>query len=111
MPRGIGDRYWLFGGQHVAAAERRILVPLDQYDIPLICADGSLHIIELKEPGSRLVKRYRGHLIMANEVHEAVSQCQNYLRSLDEMGAGLRTLHHSELGLDYDHRRTRAIGH
>jgi hypothetical protein len=57
---------------------------------PLICADGSLHIVELKGPGARLVRAHRGSLIVADEVHEAVSQCLNYLRSLDETGATLQ---------------------
>ncbi len=114
MHTAIGKCYWLFGGQYVDVMQRRNLVPLDEYDIPLICADGSLHIVELKGPKSRLIQRHRGHLITANEVHEAVSQCLNYLRSLDEMGGPLRTLHRNELGLDYDYRRARGtvvIGH
>ncbi|MFJ8442306.1 Shedu anti-phage system protein SduA domain-containing protein [Kitasatospora griseola] len=40
-------------------------------------------------------------------VHESVSQCMNYLRTIDEMGASLRTLHSNELGLNYDYRRAR----
>ncbi|GAA1380005.1 Shedu anti-phage system protein SduA domain-containing protein [Catellatospora chokoriensis] len=114
MHKAIGDRYWLFGGQYVGMAERRNLVPLDEHDITLICADGSLHVVELKGPDSRLIKRHRNHFIVSSEVHEAVSQCQNYLVSLDEMGASLRTLHRNELGLDYDYRRARGtvvIGH
>ncbi|MEU8419388.1 Shedu anti-phage system protein SduA domain-containing protein [Micromonospora sp. NPDC048835] len=113
MQAAIGDRYWLFGGQYVGIA-RRTLVPLDQYDIPLISADGSLHIVELKGPESRLVRSHRNHLIVANEVHEAVSQCLNYLRSLDETGATLQTLQRNELGVEYDYRRGRGtvlIGH
>ena len=114
MQAEIGERYWLFGGQYVRVAERRDLVPLDEHDIPLVCADGSLQLVELKRPDSKLVRKHRNHLIPANEVHEAVSQCQNYLRSLDEMGPSLRTLHRNELGLDYDYRRARGtvvIGH
>jgi hypothetical protein len=65
---------------------------LDQYDIPLVSADGSLHIVELKGPASRLVREQCGSLIVADEVHEAVSRCLNYLRSLDETGATLQTL-------------------
>jgi hypothetical protein len=113
MQAAIGRRYWLFGGQYVGVAERT-LVPLDQYDIPLICADNSLHIVELKGPEAKLVRRHRNHLIVANEVHEAVSQCLNYLRSLDEAGATLQTLHRNELGTQYDYRRSRGtvlIGH
>jgi hypothetical protein len=114
MQAEIGEHYWLFGGQYVRVAERRDLVPLDEHDIPLVCADGSLQLVELKRPDSKLVRKHRNHLIPANEVHEAVSQCQNYLQSLDEMGPSLRTLHRNELGLDYDYRRARGtvvIGH
>ena len=113
MQVAIGKNYWLFGGQYIGMAQRS-LVPLDQYDIPLICADGSLHIVELKGPGARLVREHRGSLIVADEVHEAVSQCLNYLRSLDETGATLQTLRHNEGRAAYDFRRSRAtvvIGH
>ncbi|MCA2218046.1 Shedu anti-phage system protein SduA domain-containing protein [Jidongwangia harbinensis] len=113
MQAAIGKNYWLFGGQYIGMAQRS-LVPLDQYDIPLICADGSLHIVELKGPGARLVREHRGSLIVADEVHEAVSQCLNYLRSLDETGATLQTLRHNEGRPAYDFRRSRAtviIGH
>ncbi len=48
VQRLIGDAYWLFGGRYVAVAERRNLVPLDQHDIPLLTADGTLHVVELK---------------------------------------------------------------
>src|SRR5262249_17831261 len=114
MHKAMRDLYWLFGGQYVGVADRRHLVPLDEYDIPLICADGSLQIVELKGPGSKLVRRHRSQLIVADEVHEAVSQCLNYLRSLDEMGASLRTLYQNELGISHDYRRAQGmvvIGH
>jgi hypothetical protein len=96
------------------AARRRNLVPLDQHDIPLISADGSLHIVELKGPDVALVRRHRNHYIVTNEIHEAVSQCLNYLRGLDEMGASLRTQYRDELNIDIDFRRARGtvvIGH
>ncbi len=83
MQTAIGKNYWLFGGQYIGMAERSI-VAHDQYDIPLISADGSLHIVELKGPESKLVKEHRGSLIVANQVHEAASQCLNYLRALDD---------------------------
>jgi hypothetical protein len=110
----LGANYWVFGGQYVGIADRRTLMPLDQHDIPLVCADRSLHIVELKGPDSKIVRNHRSHLIVADEVHEAVSQCMNYLRSLDDMGATLQTVHRNELGLDYDYRRARGtvvIGH
>lgn len=114
MHEAIGSKYWIFGGQYVGIADRRTIAPLDQHDIPLICADGSLEIVELKGPGAGLVRKYRNHLIVANEVHEAVNQCLNYLRTLDELGAALRTHYRNESGLDFDLRRARGtviLGH
>jgi hypothetical protein len=114
MHNALGANDWVFGGQYVGIAARRTLMPLDQHDIPLVCADRSLHIVELKRPDSKIVRKHRNHLIVADEVHEAASQCMNYLRSLDDMGATLQTVHRNELGLDYDYRRARGtvvIGH
>ncbi|KXP09967.1 hypothetical protein AXK57_14225 [Tsukamurella pulmonis] len=76
---------WLFGGQYVDVHDRRELAVGDQHDIPLLALDGSLHLVELKRAAiERLVKPHRNHLMMGNDVHEAVSQTQNYLRTLDE---------------------------
>ncbi|WP_329005415.1 DUF4263 domain-containing protein [Kribbella sp. NBC_00709] len=114
MHKAIGKRYWLFGGQYVGVADRRSLMPLDQYDIPLLCADGSLEVIELKGPEVDIVRRHRNHLIVTDEVHEAVSQCLNYLRSLDEVGPALALQYKSELGIDFDLRRAKGtvvVGH
>jgi len=33
----------------------------------------------------------------------------DYLRTLDELGAALRTVHRNEAGLDYDYRRARGV--
>ncbi|MFJ8040512.1 Shedu anti-phage system protein SduA domain-containing protein [Kitasatospora sp. NPDC096147] len=115
MQKALGGNYWLFGGQYVGVAERRDLMPLQQHDIPLISADQSLNIIELKGPEAPLVRRHRkNHAIVTADVHEAVGQCMNYLRTMDELGAALRTIQRSELGIDHDYRRARAtvvIGH
>lgn len=111
MHNTLGANYWVFGGQYVGIAARRTLMPLDQLHIPPVCADRSLHIVELKGPGSKIVRKHRSHLIVADE---AVSQCMNYLRSLDDMGATFQTVHRNELGLGYDYRRARGtvvIGH
>lgn len=110
----IGRKYWLFGGQYTGVLERRDGFALDEHDIPLVCADRSIHIIELKRPGHRLVKAQRNHLIVSNDVHAAVGQCMNYLRGIDELGAAMGTYHRNELGLEYDYRRARGtviIGH
>lgn len=107
MHEALGTNYWIFGGQYTSIAKRS-LMQLDQHDDPLVCGDNSLHIVELKGPESKIVRRYRGHPIVATEVHEAVSQCMNYIRSFDDMGATLQTVHRNELGLHHDYRRVRA---
>jgi Shedu protein SduA, C-terminal len=114
MHRAIAGNYWVFGGQYVSIAPRRDFALLDQHDYPLLCADGSIQIVELKGPGCALVRKYRNHYIVSNEVHEATSQCLNYLRSLDEQGQMLQTAYRNELGIDIDFRRARGtvvIGH
>src|SRR5262249_48731190 len=114
MHQAIANNYWIFGGQYVGIAPRRDFALLDQHDYPLLCADGSIHIVELKGPGCTLVRKYRNHYIVTNEVHEATSQCLNYLRSLDEQGLTLQTNYHNELDVDIDFRRARGtviIGH
>ncbi|WP_082772185.1 Shedu anti-phage system protein SduA domain-containing protein [Actinoplanes sp. TFC3] len=113
MQAAIGKNYWLFGGQYIGMADRSI-VAHDQYDIPLISADNSLHIVELKGPESKLVKDHRGSLIVANQVHEAASQCLNYLQALDETGASLQAQRLRDGRPAYDLGRSRAtviIGH
>jgi hypothetical protein len=46
---GISGHYWIFDGRYVGdeMAYRR-LVPGDEYDIPLVRADGALQVVELK---------------------------------------------------------------
>src|SRR5260221_633749 len=90
---------WIFGGRYVGESTRHQLSIGDVLDIPLLRADGSLHIVELK--GSNiptLVHRHRGPtspqtvaghreelpLIVGPEVHQAVGQAMNYLCHLDE---------------------------
>lgn len=114
MHQAIGTNYWIFGSQYVRIAPRRGFVPLDQYDYALVHPDESIHIIELKGPGCSLVRKHRNHYIVSNDVHEAVSQCLNYLRALDELGMALETTYRNELGLNIDFRRARGtviIGH
>jgi hypothetical protein len=110
MQKILEKRHWIFGGQYTGIAERRDLMPMQQHDIPLVAADLSLTIAELKSPGAALTYRPRkNHLVVSKAVNDAVGQCMNYLRTLDEMGLALRTLHHDEQGLEYDYRRARAI--
>lgn len=107
MHRAIDANYWVFGSQYARIAPRRGFVPLDQYDYALLHPDESIHIIELKGPGCSLVRDHRSHYIVSNDVHEAVSQCLNYLRALDELGMSLETTYRNELGLNIDFRRAR----
>lgn len=109
MHQALTGNYWIFGGQYTGIAARRDLMNLHQHDIPLVCADRSLNIIELKGPDVPLVRRpLENHLILSSAVHEAVGQCMNYLQMLDELGAALSTVHRKELNLNYDYRRARA---
>lgn len=90
---------WIFGGRYVGESTRSQLTTGDILDIPLLRADGSLHVVELKGANiPSLVRRYRGPvdpqkvagrreevpLIVGTEVHEAVGQAMNYLCHLDE---------------------------
>ena len=114
MHRAIGNNYWIFGGQYVRIAPRRDFALLDEHDYLLLCADGSIQIVELKGICASSVQRYRNHFIVTNRVHEATSQCLNYLRSLDQQGPTLQTTYRNEFGTDIDFRRARGtvvIGH
>jgi hypothetical protein len=81
----LEKEWWVFGGRYIKPDVRRELVPGDELDLLLARADGSLHIVEIKQANIRwLTKPHRSHYRVGNEVHEAVSQVENYLRSLDE---------------------------
>lgn len=81
----LEDNWWLLGGNYVARVDRRHLTLVDQFDIPLLRADGVLHVIELKRANVRgAVRRHRQHCIVGPEVNSAVGQAANYLRSVDE---------------------------
>lgn len=81
----LEDNWWLLGGNYVSRVDRRQLTLLDQFDIPLLRADGVLHVVELKKANVRgAVRRYRQHCIVGPEVNSAVGQAANYLRSVDE---------------------------
>lgn len=81
----LKNQEWIFGGAYVAELARRQYTPDIILDIPLLRGDGSLHVVELKRANiERLVIRPSGHLMLGAPVHHAVSQAQNYLRTLDE---------------------------
>ena len=111
----IGQSYWIFGGRYVGTTDRRGLIPLDQYDIPLLGADGTLHIVELKRPRiPDLITHHRNHWIVGPSVNESVGQAMNYIRGLDENGAAMSHLYQNELGHSYGMRRvfaTVVVGH
>lgn len=114
MQGAMEDHHWLFGGQYVGVLDRRNLALLDQLDIPLVRADGTVQVVELKGPViGDLVVEHRNHLIVGRSVHEATSQAMNYLRSLDEQGPAVeRAL--GDIGIMLGTRRvfaTVVIGH
>ncbi len=81
----IRGQWWIFGGRFVGEAERRDLTVLDEIDIPLIRADGTLHIVELKSPRvPTLIRSHRERLIVGDEISKAVGQVMNYLQVADE---------------------------
>jgi hypothetical protein len=81
----LKEHPWIFGGHYVGEAVRRELTTGDILDIPLLRGDGALQVVELKQANiPKLVRPYRSHFIPGPDVHEAVCQAENYLRSLDE---------------------------
>ncbi|GAA1410844.1 hypothetical protein GCM10009639_62020 [Kitasatospora putterlickiae] len=81
----LKNQEWIFGGAYVGELARRQYTPDTILDIPLLRADGSLHVVELKRANvGTLVIRRNGHLMLGAPPHQAVSQAQNYLRTLDE---------------------------
>lgn len=78
---------WIFGGQFIETADRRSLVLGSEVDIPLLRADGVLHIVELKRAmglTSPLVVRQGASFVPGAEVHHAVMQANMYIIALDE---------------------------
>ncbi|MFF3430001.1 Shedu anti-phage system protein SduA domain-containing protein [Streptomyces sp. NPDC002602] len=81
----LKNQEWIFGGAYVAELARRQYTADTILDIPLLRGDGSLHVVELKRANIKdLVIRRSGHLMLGAAVHHAVSQAQNYLRTMDE---------------------------
>ncbi|MFE4368687.1 Shedu anti-phage system protein SduA domain-containing protein [Streptomyces sp. NPDC056835] len=81
----LKNQEWIFGGAYVAELARRQYTPDTILDIPLLRGDGSLHVVELKRANiEKLIIRPSGHLMLGAPAHHAVSQVQNYLRTLDE---------------------------
>lgn len=93
----LQEEWWVFGGKYVSASVRRSYTVLDQFDIALIRADNSLHLVEIKQANiPKLVIPDHNHWIVGVDVHKAVSQAMNYLRSLDEKRADIL----AEFGID-----------
>ncbi|MEV8225952.1 Shedu anti-phage system protein SduA domain-containing protein [Streptomyces sp. NPDC079167] len=81
----LKNQEWIFGGAYVAELARRQYTADTILDIPLLRGDGSLHVVELKRANIKdLVIRRSGHLMLGAAAHHAVSQAQNYLRTMDE---------------------------
>jgi hypothetical protein len=90
----LKQQTWIFGGRYIKELTRRRLTTTDEIDIPLLRGDGSLHVIELKKAAiPYLVEAPRSHCTVGPEVHKAVTQAANYLRSLDENRASILADH------------------
>ncbi|MGW0559890.1 Shedu anti-phage system protein SduA domain-containing protein [Streptomyces sp. NPDC003016] len=90
----LKNQEWIFGGAYVAELARRQYTSDTILDIPLLRGDGSLHVVELKRANIKdLVIRRSGHLMLGAAAHHAVSQAQNYLRTMDENRKGILARH------------------
>jgi hypothetical protein len=88
---------WIFGGRYIKELTRPRLATDITLDIPLLRGDGALHIVELKQANiPNLIERPRVHPAVGVEVHRAVTQVANYLRSLDEK----RSIILADFGID-----------
>ncbi len=95
--RILEESWWMFGGRFVEKAKRRQLTVMTQLDVPLIRADGALHVVELKRACvPDLVIPHRNFFVVGPEVNKAVGQSLNYLREFDEE----RTTIHQKLGIE-----------
>ncbi|MGW3995805.1 Shedu anti-phage system protein SduA domain-containing protein [Amycolatopsis sp. NPDC004772] len=93
----LEESWWMFGGKFVDKAKRRHLTVMTQLDVPLIRADGALHVVELKRACvPDLVIPHRNYFVVGPEVNKAVGQSINYLREFDEE----RTTIKEKLGIE-----------
>ncbi|WP_051791416.1 Shedu anti-phage system protein SduA domain-containing protein [Amycolatopsis jejuensis] len=92
LHRVLRDNTWIFGGHYLGAAAQRHLTAGSELDIPLLRADGVLHVVELKRSMRvhAIVKRHRNAWVPTAEVHDAVGQAINYLVALDENRHAIR---------------------
>ncbi|GLY48730.1 Shedu anti-phage system protein SduA domain-containing protein [Lentzea sp. NBRC 102530] len=90
----LKQQTWIFGGRYVEELSRRRLAPGDELDIPLLRGDGALHVVELKKADvPNLIEQPRSHPAVGIDVHRAMTQVANYLRSLDEHRTQILTNH------------------
>ncbi|KAA9166311.1 DUF4263 domain-containing protein [Amycolatopsis acidicola] len=93
----LRQQTWIFGGRYVRTLDRSSLTTTDSLDIPLLRGDGSLHVVELKKASvPNLVEQRLSHPTVGPDVHRAVLQATNYLRSLDEQRATILAEHNIE---------------
>ena len=108
LRKALSESWWIFGGQYVGEATHRRLAPGLEIDIPLLCPNGILHIVELKRANVKLIKRHRANYVPTSDVNDAIGQILNYLCALDERRDQLLQTH------QIDSRRARGtvvIGH
>lgn len=84
LQRSLVGNVWIFGGDYISEVADRRMVERQEFDIPILRPDGSLHVVELKRANVRTTTRHRGSLIPNSQVHRAVGQVMNYLLALDE---------------------------
>lgn len=84
IQEAFAGAWWVFGGEYAGQSSRRRLTPGLELDIPLLRADGVLHVVELKRANVKVVEPHRTSTIPTVEVHKGVAQIQNYLKLLDE---------------------------
>jgi len=84
----LQESWWMFGGRFVEKAKRRHLTALTQLDVPLIRADGALHVVELKRACvPNLVIPHRDFFVVGPEVNKAVGQSPSQNRFVVQVGS------------------------
>jgi len=84
LQRFIKKNPWIFGGRYAGVSGRRRLAAGTELDIPLLRPDGVLQVVELKRASVKVVKEHRSGSAPTADVHDAIVQVENYLRTLDE---------------------------
>jgi hypothetical protein len=111
LQNALQEQHWIFGERFAGEEALRTLVPGEEITVPLIRADGALHVVVVRPAMGLvggLVTYRRDALVLTREVHHAVSQAMDYLVGLGESGQEIR----EQFGIDV-HRAsvTVLVGH